>query len=298
MAAGSIRRLEADRVGAPLLERHGPGSARPAGSYPLGHTDHELSRLALQSGFYGEATVDVLRRAGIGTGMRVLDVGCGAGDVALSIARMVGPSGAVLGVDRSQRAIEVARQRAETAACDWLRFQAADLSTFGTRERSDAVTGRFILGYMPEPAKLLRRLPRFLRPGGAIAFVEMDVSSADVVPELALYNQCRRWVLAAYRHAGVEPDMGSRLRAVFEEAGLRASTVDACLTAEGPDTPVYAYIAETIRSLLPTILALDLATAAEVDIETLADRLRRKSADGQRRIIRPRLVGAWARSPS
>ena len=72
-----------------------------SGDYFLGHSDAEIERLAQQSAFYRDATEALLKSAGLGPGMRVLDIGSGAGDVSLLAAEMVGPSGAVLGIDRT-----------------------------------------------------------------------------------------------------------------------------------------------------------------------------------------------------
>ena len=72
--------------------------------YPLGSGDEELARLELQGQLLGPATRMIFAEAGIRPGMRVLDLGCGAGDVAFVAADLVGPSGSVVGVDRSPQA--------------------------------------------------------------------------------------------------------------------------------------------------------------------------------------------------
>ena len=81
-----------------------------ANSYPLGYTNDEARRLAMQAAYLEDLTADVLRRAGVGTGLHVLDLGCGVGDVSLLVARMVGTAGSVLGIDRSTDTIEIARR--------------------------------------------------------------------------------------------------------------------------------------------------------------------------------------------
>jgi ubiquinone/menaquinone biosynthesis C-methylase UbiE len=68
-------------------------------SYILGHADEELDRLISQANFYGDLTAHVLQLAGLKTGMKVLDIGCGAGDVSFLAAKLVGPKGTVIGVD-------------------------------------------------------------------------------------------------------------------------------------------------------------------------------------------------------
>ena len=67
--------------------------------YVLGHAKTEVQRLLLQGRLHDEFTEHAMHLAGLRPGMRVLDVGCGPGDVSLIAARLVGPTGTVLGVD-------------------------------------------------------------------------------------------------------------------------------------------------------------------------------------------------------
>jgi ubiquinone/menaquinone biosynthesis C-methylase UbiE len=83
--------------------------------YILGHSGREIQRLVHQASILRPITERLLRSAGISQGMRVLDLGCGAGDVALLAAELVGPSGSVVGIDRNQAVIAMARQRARRA---------------------------------------------------------------------------------------------------------------------------------------------------------------------------------------
>jgi ubiquinone/menaquinone biosynthesis C-methylase UbiE len=67
-------------------------------NYPLGYTNAEFERLQSQSLFFPNLTQDLLHRAGIASGMHVLDIGSGVGDVSLLAGELVGPSGRVLGM--------------------------------------------------------------------------------------------------------------------------------------------------------------------------------------------------------
>jgi len=80
-----------------------------------------------ESAFWDELTEEVLRRAGIGARMHALDIGSGAGDVAILAARLTGPSGSVLGIDRSEDAVRRASQRAAAEGLSWCRFSVADV---------------------------------------------------------------------------------------------------------------------------------------------------------------------------
>jgi ubiquinone/menaquinone biosynthesis C-methylase UbiE len=114
-----------------------------------------------------------LRAAGVERGMHVLDLGCGFGETSLLIAKAVGASGLVVGVDPSAEAIEVAEKRATAASqCYWARFVVADLHTFVLEEVFDVVIARPVSLDWREPAAALRRLSTFVHPGGIIAFLE------------------------------------------------------------------------------------------------------------------------------
>jgi ubiquinone/menaquinone biosynthesis C-methylase UbiE len=269
--------------------------AQPA-PYVLGHSEPELQRLIEQSRFYGELTEQFLRSAGLGAGMRVLDVGCGAGDVSLLAATLVGASGTVLGIDQSPPAIALARRRAELAGLTYVTFRAAELSGLGLCEPFDALIGRLILMYLPSPAAALRAMAQHIRPGGIIAFQEMDMSAARAVPDSPLYLKCGHWIITTFQQAGFETDMGSKLFTTFREAGLPEPQMTlGARIGGGAEMPGYEWTAQTVRSLLPMMERLGVATAQEVDIETLADRLRDEVVTGDGVIISPAMIGAWTR---
>ena len=87
---------------------------RAMDTYVMGYTQHELERLMFQGRLLRPMTERLLRGAGIGPGMSVLDVGSGAGDVALLAAELVGPSGSVTGIDRDERSVALAARRADS----------------------------------------------------------------------------------------------------------------------------------------------------------------------------------------
>jgi SAM-dependent methyltransferase len=207
--------------------------------------------------------------------MHVLDLGCGVGDLSLLAARLVGAAGAVLGIDQNASSVELARARAAALGARNVNFEAAELDGFDSVQTFDAVIGRLILLYLSNPAASLRRLRRFLKRGGIIAFQEMDMEPASEVPASELFNRVRGWILGAFRAAGAELNMGSRMLPVFLGAGLPRPTMIASGRVEsGPDSQAYDYVVRVLRSLLPELQRAGLATADEVAIETLVDRLR------------------------
>lgn len=270
-------------------------SSEATRTYVLGHSAGELVRLERQAEIFAEATEDVLRRAGISAGMRVLDIGCGVGDVSMIAARLVGSSGEVVGIDRAGEALDSARRRAAGAGYDWLKFQAADLHSFETDRPFDAITGRFILMYLTDVSGSVRQLARHLKPGGAVAFMEMDVNSAGAEPAIPLLDQCVSWITGTYRKVGIEPNMGSKLYAALRAADLEPNLVGSCRIEGGPDAVGYEFAAQTLRSLLPWMTQFGIASAEEVAVDTIAERLRAAAVAGDHCIFLPRIVGAWAR---
>ena len=144
----------------------------------LGDSGIEVRPLGLRVISVLDLTEDVLRRSGIERGMRVLDLECGAGNASLSIAKLIGRSGLVVGVDRSAEAIDVAEKRAIVAGyCYWTRFVTAGPNTFVPHERFNAVVVRLTLLRQGERATFLP-LSACVRPGGIVVFVSGKPASA------------------------------------------------------------------------------------------------------------------------
>jgi 2-polyprenyl-3-methyl-5-hydroxy-6-metoxy-1,4-benzoquinol methylase len=269
-----------------------------AQDYPLGYSELEARRLAEQGALLEDLTADVFRRAGLREGMTVLDIGCGVGDVSLLAARLVGPRGAVLGIDRAASSVQSARGRATAVGIAHARFEQADLASFATDHTFDALVGRLVLLYLPDPAGTLQRLSQYLRPGGIVAFQEFDMTANSQVPAGALFLKVRSWLLAAFTAAGAELDMGTKLYSCFVHAGLPTpNMMAATLVACGPDTTGYGYLVGVLRSLLPLIERTRIASAAEIDIDTLAVRMHEDALTHERVMFMPRVVGAWTTLP-
>src|SRR3954462_10870218 len=112
--------------------------------YVLGHGDPELERLQLQSQIIGGITRRLIRESGIGSGMRVLEIGCGAGDVSMLLAEAVGPTGKVIAFDREARGTETARGRAEAAGLPQIEFVVTSDEALPNHAPFDAVFGRYV----------------------------------------------------------------------------------------------------------------------------------------------------------
>ena len=243
--------------------------------------DGDVARLLVQSELYGPSTRRLLTDAGIGSGMRVLDVGSGTGHVALLAAELVGPAGDVLGVERDRARAAMATARAEEAARRNVRFVAADVERLDLAGQFDAIVGRFVLRELGDAAGTLRRLCHGLTPGGVLAFQEkvltVPITALGCAPTL---ERVAGWLDSARRIAGVERAMGAKLAAVFADAGLPAPELRyEAPIGVGPDWPGVEYILETLAPVLPLIRLCGVAGSDASDLAVLAQQLRAELRD-------------------
>ena len=127
-------------------------------SYALGHSEQELERLAHQAQVFAPFTRQLFEQAGIGPGMRILDVGSGAGDVSFLAAELGGPGGEVVGVDREVAAVEWAVARAQDQRMSDVKVFEGDPAVMDFDQQFDAVVGRLVLMYYPDPVDTIRKL--------------------------------------------------------------------------------------------------------------------------------------------
>jgi ubiquinone/menaquinone biosynthesis C-methylase UbiE len=271
----------------------------PQPSYVLGHTDRERRRLALQAAVLNPLTDSFLRRVGISAGMRVLELGCGIGEVTLMAARLVGPHGSLLSLDIDDAAMAIARARVDSAGHRNVAFQNADVLAFQSGQLFDAVVGRHILIHMPDPLAVLRKAVDLVHPGGVIAFQEFDL--ATVVrgfPAMPLMFRTQDLIHEFFTRALPHANMGAQLPLLMQQAGLPPPEVRSeCCVDGGPHSPFYEWITETLHSVLPRIESLGIMTAAELDIDTLEARLRAEALETRGYAVIQPMVGAFARKP-
>ena len=265
-------------------------------AYVLGHSDREIERLKAQARLVDPITTRFFREAGVAEGMRVLDVGSGAGDVAFLVADLVGERGTVVGVDRAPAAIDVARRRAATRSRQDVIFHVGDPAELPFDRLFDAVVGRYVLQFQPDPAAMLRKLATRVRPGGVIVFHEIDWGGLGSFPPVPTFDRCSRLGADTLRLHGTESRMGAKLHATFVAAGLPAPTMRLeALLGGGPNaSAVIRLLAGVVEILLPEMERLRVATTAEIDIETLIARMEREAQDTRSIVIGQNQIAAWS----
>jgi ubiquinone/menaquinone biosynthesis C-methylase UbiE len=267
--------------------------------YAMGYTAEERQRLMMQAHLLEDGTRRLFLEAGIGEGMAVLDLGCGVGDVSFLAASLVGERGKVVGVDRDPRALALARDRAIERRLSNVEFIQAELTAFEPEDLFDALVGRLVLIYLPDPTDVLRRLARVIRPGGVIAFQDYQFDHAEFAdPGSPMMDQFWEWFLTTFRRTGAATSMGLQLYRTFIGAGFPAPQ----LTIEHPliyaGDPQWLSMPEMVlRSILPLMEQFGIATAAEVEIGTWTERLSREVISHNAVCSAPMVIGAWTKRP-
>jgi SAM-dependent methyltransferase len=118
------------------------------------------------------ATEAILEAAQLRPGLRVLDLACGVGDPALSIAAEVAPTGRVTATDMGPGMMSLAEELARKKGLTNIEFREANAESLPFADASyDRLTCRFGVMFFPDLGKALRECFRVLKPGGRAAFV-------------------------------------------------------------------------------------------------------------------------------
>jgi ubiquinone/menaquinone biosynthesis C-methylase UbiE len=269
-----------------------------ANQYVLGHSARELERLRRQAQLINPITRQYLIEAGIAPGMRVLDVGSGAGDVAFLAAELVGPSGQVVGVDRSPDAVALARSRAKERSLANVTFCESELSAIAFEQHFDAAFGRYVLCFQPDPAALLRKISRWVRPGGIVLFHEPDRKQMRSYPPTPTYDKMSEWIDETFGRTGMDVRMGIKLYSTFLAAGLAGPTMRLHAAIGGAKALEEVHFeADVAVTLAPTMERTGVVTADELGADSLVERIAQEMSANQSVIVGRADIGAWTRLP-
>lgn len=193
--------------------------------YVLGTHDEEITRLGLQHRVWRPAMLACWMNAGIPAGSRVVDIGAGPGYATVDLAEIVGPSGEVLAVERSRRFLDAASEMCAQRNLRNVRFQEADLmeTSIGV-SHFDAAWCRWVASFVSDAGKLVSRIAKCLRPGGVAIFHEyLDYRTWRLAPRRPAMEEFVAEVMASWRAAGGEPDIGLSLPGSLRAAGFRVT---------------------------------------------------------------------------
>ena len=144
---------------------------------------------------------------------------------------------------------------------------------------------------------MLRKMAAHVRPGGLVAFHEIDWDGVGSFPPAPIYDQCCRWCVETLRLHGTETRMGIKLHSTFVTAGLRPPLMrlEALITGGSTSPASLRLVTDLVATLLPEMERLGVATAADVGLETLVERMSNEAIANSSVIVRHFQIGAWSR---
>ena len=259
------------------------------GSYTITGGEQGMRRLNLLAEIFQPTTLRLLKGAGLRSGDRCLDLGCGGGHVALDMARIVGPDGFVTGMDFDPQIVELARQDAQDAGIGNIEYRVADAHVFDGGP-FDLIYARFLLSHLGEPENVLARMRQLARPGGRIVVEDIDMSGSYCYPHDPAHARFAELYTAAVRRGGGDADLGRRLPAIARAAGLSDihCNVFQLVHAGGSHKLLTAVTMDRIR---PAVLRHGLATGQEID--SILTGMHAFVQDPATLVALPRIVQAW-----
>ena len=225
--------------------------------YLLGTHDEEVERLGLQHRVWRPRVLDAWRRAGITTGMRIVDAGAGPGWATLDLAEIVGPDGRVHALERSQHFLRALKEAADLRELGNIEAHELDLTTDALPvENADAVWVRWVLTFLADPAPVVKKLADTLKPGGVAVIHEyLDYRTWSLAPASPEVEAFKEVVIKGWRESGGEPDVGRALPVLLSKAGLRVRELRPIIDVITPRNYVWRWPASFLHTYLDRLVA-------------------------------------------
>jgi len=226
--------------------------------YVLGTHNEELARLGLQHRVWRPVVLDCWQRAGITVGKRVLDVGAGPGYATIDLAEIVGPTGQVVALERSENFIRAMEQACRSRSLGNVNVYKLDLMT-GELPRGDYDFSwcRWVASFLNDPALLVRKLGDVMRTGSLAIFHEYGhYESWHFFPRLANQERFREHVIATWRESGGEPDGAVALTTLLPANGFAIRSARPHLFCVRPTEYMWQWPATFIETYLPRLIEM------------------------------------------
>lgn len=175
-------------------------------------------RLMIQHRLFEAASCDFLKRVGLKSGMRVMDMGCGTGLMTCELSRIVGAEGQVDALDQSCEQLGIA---AKYHTNENTHYSEVDVTQIphDLRGQYDFIYCRYFFGHLQDPAGALKSLIECLKLCGIIACEGLQHDSAYAFPTSDAIESFKEIVMSLLAKVGLK-DCGHRLYGMFQDAGL------------------------------------------------------------------------------
>jgi SAM-dependent methyltransferase len=265
-------------------------------AYVLGTNQRELDRLRFQHDVWGGVTRAFLVRIGVARGWRCLDLGCGPGFVVRNLLDLVGATGSVTALDESPLWIdylesEVKERELANVRLVQTRIQEAELEP----SSYDLVFARWVFSFIPEPAAVMKRIARALKPGGIFAIEDYNHEGVSIFPESEGLKAVVRATRALYRSVGGDAWIAGRAPSLFRAAGLETLAITPNVQCGGPSSPAFRWAGLFFPHFSQAMVDKGLMTAAERELFLREWSERERDPDAL--FFSPFVVDAAARKP-
>lgn len=193
-------------------------------NYPIVTGEHDRQRLKIINKIYNSATCLFLQQSGLKAGMKILEIGCGTGEIACWLAKQVTPAGKVIAIDNSAEQLAIAEQTAKKAGVmNNIEFIQFDIRNLGQlKEKFDFIYGRAVVEFLIEGHKsVFKELYSLLNSSGILTYesvsaVENGHFSYPHQPVMDDYFSINKQYFLASR---MTADLPSKLYLWFREFG-------------------------------------------------------------------------------
>ena len=247
--------------------------------YILGHQDSEIARLETQAKLFEPLTKQALLNAGLKKGMRCIDIGCGSGSVTRLMAKMVGNSGRVVGVDMDERYLSYCNSRNSSTKNIEFIYDDISKSQLDLKKRFDIVYSRFTFHHLTDRREALRSMKRMTKKHGIVMIQDLDHGPGSWLcyPDNKVFNTLRKVYVTLLKKRGGDPLVGRKLYKLLIDESFDA-TVDCyspcILMGQGQYSSLGWQLAESIK---PQILRESLQS--EQDYARMYKGLKRLASD-------------------
>ena len=233
-------------------------SINPDRGYVLGTHEEELARLGLQHRVWRPVVLDCWQRAGLTVGKRVLDVGAGPGYATVDLAEIVGPTGEVVALERSQNFIRAMEATCRARSLRNVKIHELDLMTDDLPAGDyDFAWCRWVVSFVDDPALLIEKLGRVMPKGSLSIFHEYGhYETWRFFPRLPMQERFREHVIATWRESGGEPDGARDLPALLAENGFHIRSARPLIFCVRPTNYMWQWPVTFIEVYLPRLIEM------------------------------------------
>ena len=264
--------------------------------YLLGYRQAEQERLQVQAQQLAGESSWLFDQVALAPGARVVEIGCGPQGCLDLLAQRVGPSGVVIGVERSEESVELARRFVREQGLSNVEIIHGDARSTGlVRDSFDLVTSRLVLVNIPQPEEIVAEAVALARPGGSVAFHEADWSVHVSDPPLQAWDRAEDLLITYARSAGIDLFIGRKIPRLLRAAGLVDVAAHPLIHFYPPGHARRSILLDFVEDVGERMVETGITSRTE--LKTLTDSLRRHIDDPDTLVVSHLFVQAWGHKP-